>query len=580
MTTIPTLKESQTKGSKPGFALVLHTHIPWVLGHGNWPHGAVWLYEAAAETYIPLLDALNRLSDDGLRAGATIGITPVLAEQLTHPAFAPGFNEYLKVKIEAAIDDGRNFSKQSEDHYAYLADFWRSFYQDISNSFNERYNRDLVRGFRDLQDKGMIEIITSCATHGYLPLISNDPSVRAQVQTGVDVYRRHFGRDPVGFWLPECAYRPAYKWISPTDPECEPLDRVGVESILAEAEIRYFMVDTALLKGGKSVGVYLARFEGLRKLWEQFESEARIRPEREDLSPHRVYSVGGDSSQPVAVLTRDPQTGMQVWSGKHGYPGDGNYLEFHKKHFPGGHRYWRVTQADVDLHQKEPYYPEHVDSRVAENADHFVGLVEKSLQMEVAGSNSTAILCAPYDTELFGHWWFEGVKWLEQVWRKLAHSDVQPITGSEALERAGSVSSISLPEGSWGEGGFHQIWFNPDTEWCWKLIHNAESVMVDRVERFTSDERDTVRELLEAMGRELLLLQASDWTFVITTGSAPDYAEQRLRDHYSTFETLRRLLDKVTDGNDMDDEDKAELQRIRHSASLFHSIDTSLWKAE
>ncbi|MFH0765582.1 MAG: 1,4-alpha-glucan branching protein domain-containing protein [Calditrichota bacterium] len=566
------------KTPKPGFALVLHTHIPWVLGKGNWPHGAVWLYEAAAETYIPLLDTLSRLTAEGVRAGVTIGVTPILAEQLTHSNFAPGFREYLRMKIAAARDDQRAFQKEGEVHFCDLAKWWDDFYCELERSFCDNYQQNLINGFRRLQDQGAIEIITSCATHGYLPLLGEDAAIGAQVKTGVEVYRRYFGRDPIGFWLPECAYRPSYAWVSPTDPSQPPVVREGVERFLSQAGIRYFIIDTALLKGGKPQGVYLARFEGLRKLWEQFEAGSIQRPERSDLSPYQVYAIGSEADQPVAVLTRDPQTGLQVWSGRHGYPGDGNYLEFHKKRFPGGHRYWRITRSDADIGDKEAYFPEAVDARLEENATHFVQLLEDIL-ISPTDTPSAPVLGAPYDTELFGHWWFEGVRWLEKVWRKLADNPkVRPVTGSEALERAGEIPRISLPEGSWGEGGFHQIWFNPDTEWCWHLIHRAEKMMVERSRLGAEDQRGLVRELLAALGRELLLLEASDWPFVISTGSAPDYAEQRLREHYDVFMQIADIFDRAAAGQSLTPEDWESFRRIQDNADIFPSVGGELWK--
>jgi len=187
--------------------IVLHNHLPYVIGHGMWPHGMDWLNEAAAETYIPLIDMVDRLAADGIRAGITMGVTPVLSEQLADDRFRQAFSDYLQQKMESADEDAAAFESTGNQRKTNLARGWRSYYERISKLFNEVYDRDLLRQLRRLQDQGSIELITCAATHGYLPLLGNDECVRAQIMTGIDSYRRHFGREPRGIWLPECAYR-------------------------------------------------------------------------------------------------------------------------------------------------------------------------------------------------------------------------------------------------------------------------------------------------------------------------------------------------------------------------------------
>ena len=451
------------------FVLVLHTHLPYVIGHGRWPHGMDWLNEAASECYIPLLNIFNELKNDGINFKVTINISPVLAEQLTSKNFVDELLQYLDMKIKYAEQDEIEFIKTGRKNLASVAKFWREYYQNIKESFTDRYNQDLISAFRALQDSGHLEIITCAATHGYLPLLALDTSVQAQVKLGVKVYEKHFGRKPRGIWLPECAYRPGYRWKMPVKPENNfPIleyERKGVEEFLSENGIEFFIIDTATLRGGKTIGVYLERFEGLRKLWEQFESQVKYRPE-EEKSPYEIYLVssGKPEKKPVAVLTRDPKTGLQVWSGEWGYPGDGWYLDFHKKKFPSGLRYWRVTSSKADLADKLEYELDKVEARLEENSSHFVDLITTTLKEHFEKTNKIGVLTAPYDTELFGHWWFEGPRFLKKVFEKLNNSEfVKPATASEAIEKLNPSTVVSLPEGSWGEGGYHYIWLNKDT---------------------------------------------------------------------------------------------------------------------
>jgi len=229
------------------FTFVLHSHLPYVIGHGRWPHGMDWLNEATAESYIPLLKVFNRLAAQGLTSGVTLGITPILAEMLAAATFRREFGEYLDGKIQAARDDLGTFEKLGEAHFASLARMWEDHHRELLRAYREDFGEDLLKAFRGLMDQGILEIITSAATHGYLPLLGRDTAVQAQVKQGVAAYRRHFGRDPKGFWLPECAYRPRYRWVPPlSDLATEPVLRKGVEEFLSENGLDYFFIDSHL----------------------------------------------------------------------------------------------------------------------------------------------------------------------------------------------------------------------------------------------------------------------------------------------------------------------------------------------
>jgi len=458
---------------------VLHGHLPYVLAHGTWPHGSDMLFECAAESYLPLLQTFDRLAAEGVSAKVTMGITPVLAEQLADPDFKHQFSEYLELRARMAAENRDEFHKQKQHHFAELAETWHSHFLDVRTAFHDCYGGDLIAAFRRLQDDGRIEIISSCATHGYLPLLGSDQCIQGQVKQAVAAHRRHFGRPPRGFWLPECGYRPRYEWASPlagAGPQ-EPVLRKGVEEFLAESGIEYFIVDTATLMGGAAMGVYLERFAGLQHLWERSRASYRPGPVDVDKSPYEAYLVSSadEDRPPVAVFTRDERTGAQVWSGEHGYPGDGWYLDFHKKHFPGGHRYWRVTSSSSDLASKQPYEPHRAAERVPENADHFCDVVHEILTQHNDSRETYGIVCAPYDAELFGHWWFEGPEWLYRVLKGIdAHPAVDLVTCSEYLDRHTPAAAVALPESSWGQGGFHWIWLNDWTNWIWEHIYAAD----------------------------------------------------------------------------------------------------------
>ncbi len=561
------------------FTFVLHSHLPYVLGHGKWPHGTDWLNEAAAETYIPILLACDGLVKRGISPKLTIGISPVLCEQLAHDSFKSEFDEYLKQKIEAAGNDASEFHRTGQEDYHRLAHLWEDFYRQIQSKFRGDYNGDLISRFRDLQDGGHLEIITCGATHGYLPLLSQDVSCQVQIKQAVSSYNRHFGRKPKGIWLPECAYRPAYEWSPPVKVEglSESYKRKGVEEFLSENGLEYFFIDSSTLKGGKAIGVYIDRFDALKTLWSKFEEQYEPRSEDEEKTPLSVYLVGNKEGQkPVGVFTRHPDTSLQVWSGEWGYPGDGNYLDFHKKRFPGGHRYWKVTSPKSDLADKQIYDPDIIMGRLEENADHFTGLIHDSLIAYEKESGNQGILVAPFDAELFGHWWFEGPGFLQKVIEKLSVSEqVELCTAGEYLEKQKPTRIVSLPEGSWGEGGYHYIWINEWNQWTWKHIYEDELEMMKLAGRYNGA-GEIEKRIVRQAAREILLLSASDWQFLISTWAARDYAETRVAAHHDAFKRLSSMADRA---DNLSDGDLTYLMELEKRDDLFPDIDPN-WFAK
>ena len=148
--------------------LVLHGHIPDVLGHGTWPHGANWLYEAAAETYQPFLIAVERLLAAGIPFKATVGMTPVLSEQLADERFTRGFEDYLAQRTRAAREDEARLSASGDAQATSVAGFWSAFYEGLRSDFAGREG-GLTPSFHALAERGALEMIASAATHGFLP---------------------------------------------------------------------------------------------------------------------------------------------------------------------------------------------------------------------------------------------------------------------------------------------------------------------------------------------------------------------------------------------------------------------------
>jgi 1,4-alpha-glucan branching enzyme len=237
-----------------------------------------------------------------------------------------------------------------------------------------------------------------------------------------------------------------------------------------------------------------------------------------------------------------------VWSREVGYPGDGWYLEFHKKHFPGGVRYWRVTDPRSDLGAKHVYVPQTAAESIVRHTAHFTQLVGQVLDAEAQRSARPPVTCNPYDTELFGHWWFEGPEFLAGVMRRLPDEGISLQTLGGYLAQHPPVEAITLLEGSWGEGGDHRVWLNRDTEWTWDRLYAAEEEFWTLAGGIRWDDRPEVGRVMAQLARELLLLQASDWQFLITTWAARNYAETRFSEHYGHFTRLSGLLRQLSEG--------------------------------
>ena len=555
------------------FSFVLHSHLPYVLSHGQWPHGTDWIHEATLGCYLPLIRALRALTGQGITPNITLGVTPVLAEQLADPEFLDEFAEYLDNRLGFAEKNRKEFGETGRERMAKLAEYWIDWHREIRSFWQDELSRDIIGAFKKLQDEGDLEIITCGATHGYFPLLSTDASIRFQVAQGVLTYRKHFGKDPKGIWLPECAYRPSYEWSPPVG-EGQPRLRPGVEEILHDYGIQYFITDSHLLKGGKAIGTYLDRFDALKKLWSRYEAGAKDREEDEERSTLETYWVASKEGQEkvAAIFTRDPDTALTVWSAEVGFPGDGWYLDFHKKHFPGGLKYWRVTKAKSDLADKKLYEPERVEARLIENAEHFAKLVKARLAAHQAETGRPGHITAPFDTELFGHWWFEGPRFLQKVLERLSQDpEVELMSCGQRLAEYPPRRVISLPEGSWGQGGFHWIWLNEDTEWTWPHVYKCEAKMLELKELAKGAEGD-LKEVVDQAARELLLLEASDWQFLISTWSARDYAEMRFSNHVSDFMRLAELAQKLAGGEAMSDAERKFLTTCQSRDRLFPKL--------
>ncbi len=492
------------------FALILHAHLPFVRHpeHEDFLEED-WLFEAITETYLPLIRLMRRLLDDAVPFQLTMSYTPTLGAMLRDELLQERYLRHLDRLIALARQEIERHQHQPQ--LRELGEFYEEFFTAARAFFDEVLQRDIVGALRELQESGCLEIIASAATHGFLPLLQDFPEAqRAQVRIGCDSYREMFGRDPAGFWLPECGYSS------------------GLDSILQEANIRWFVVDTHGLMFGNP------------------------RPRYALFAP--TYTPAGP-----AAFARDRESSREVWSAEAGYPGDPVYRDFYRdvgfdrsaaelsafvrpegvRKF-SGIKYHRVSGPT----EEKEFYDR--ASALAAADEHARDFFEKRRTrfLELSEMDFDPIVVSPFDAELFGHWWFEGPRFLESFIRLAAEKpeDFRLTTPGEFLKAHPSQQIVRLNPSSWGENGFNSVWLDETNAWIYPHLHAATRRMTEiaRAHRDTSD-HVTERALRQA-ARELLLAQSSDWAFLLKNQTAPEYAAGRTREHLLRFKRLYEAL--------------------------------------
>jgi len=498
---------------KGNVTLVLHAHLPY-LRHPEYDNFLEedWYFEAVTETYLPILDTLEGLTGDNVDFRLTISISPTLASMMLDPLLQDRYLKHINRLIELTGHEIERTRGQSEFHE--LAWMYHHRFQHSRYLFEECYGKNLVSAFKKFQDAGVLEIMTCAATHGFLPLMSEHPwAVRGQILTARDHYIKCFGRPPRGIWLPECAYF------------------TGLENFLQEAEIRYFILDSHGLLYGEP------------------------RPRYGVYAP--VFTPAG-----VAAFGRDTESSKQVWSAEEGYPGDYEYREFYRdvgfdldinyirpyinpdgiRKFTGI-KYYKITGRTK---HKQPYRRQAALEKAAIHASNFMFNRERQVEHLFGVLGRKPHILAPYDAELFGHWWFEGPEWLNYLLRKTAfdQNTYAFITPSEYLAENPTQQIQRPAPSSWGNKGYYEVWLEGSNAWIYNHLHMAELRIRELAREHYGRDPISDRAVKQAI-RELLLAQASDWAFIMKTGTAVNYAVKRIKEHLLRF---NRLYSQIKSG--------------------------------
>jgi 1,4-alpha-glucan branching enzyme len=441
--------------------------------------------------------------DDSVPFKLTISLTPTLCTMLQDQLLRERYVRHLDLLIDLTARERKRNRKHPQ--LRELADFYSKMFREIRAFFVDECRHDLLEVFRNLRETGTLEIIASAATHGSLPILQQQApqAARAQILIGRDVYVDLFRAGPSGFWLPECAYAP------------------GLEAILQEANIRWFVLDAHGLLFGKP------------------------RPCRSIYAP--CYTPAGP-----AAFARDRDSSRQVWSAQEGYPGDPAYREFYRdigfdlpmEHLGpvargsrkfSGVKYHRITGRGDE---KQLYDRAAAENAAAKHASHFLEQRRQQIR-EISEFGLDPVVVVPFDAELFGHWWFEGPRFLERFIRQVAaQRDFSLITPSEYLAAHPTQQIVEPAASTWGENGHLAVWLDPSNAWIYPHLQVAAQRMSEAARSHAENCSPLADRLLKQLARELLLAEASDWAFLMKTGTAQDYATKRTIDHLARFDRL------------------------------------------
>ncbi|RME69173.1 MAG: DUF1957 domain-containing protein [Verrucomicrobia bacterium] len=493
-------------------AFVLHAHLPFVR-HPEFDRFLEerWLFEAITETYLPLLRSWRRMAEEGIQFRLTLSLSPSLRAMLEDPLLQARYRSHLDDLL--VLCDKERERLRSDAHMARLADWYAHFFREQRDLFDACDGR-LALAFRDLHHRGVIELATCAVTHGLLPLLASQPqTVEAQIATGLDYFESVMDFRARGLWLPECGWFP------------------GLDEVLRRHGIDYFFTE--------SIGV-------------------------EHASSRPVYGVHAPifTERDVAAFARDQGITREVWSADAGFPGDPVYREFYhdighdldwdyiRPHMPGnvrcdtGIKYFRITGKTA---WKQPYDPEAARERAAQHAAQFVFTRASQVDYLAPGMKVPPVITAPFDAELFGHWWFEGPLWLDYVVRKSVfdQTSFSLVTPGDYLDRHPVHQRATPACSTWGRGGYLDYWLNGRTDWIFADLKRCGSRMIRLARKFsaTPPPDALTRRALNQCVRELLLAQASDWPFIISGGTAEAYAARRVRDHVRRFHTLAESIE-------------------------------------
>jgi 1,4-alpha-glucan branching enzyme len=410
-------------------------------------------------------------------APITLGLTPVLCDQLEALRGESGgrFLDFMDgMRAEIHAEDAAGLERGGEYELAVEVRRAAGDFSTAAQRFRD-LGGDVLGEIERLARTGPLELWTGAATHAVLPMLATDAGVRLQVSTGIQSHERRFGAWSGGFWLPECAYRPR------------------LERDLAQYGVSAFCVDQTEPLGLGSL---------------------------DQLEP--IATEAG----PVAVPI-DWEIVSLVWDGENSYPAHPAYRDYHGRTVHDL-KPWNVGG--------QPYRHYEALVQARRHARDFVERVIARLDAYRAERGRPGLCCFALDTELLGHWWYEGMHWLGFVIDEARLHGLDLATLPDALERHEPVRR-SIEPSTWGRPKDLSTWDHPRVADIAFAQRGAELRTIAAASRARSGDP-----ALEHAARELLAVQASDWAFQVTYDLAGDYPRRRVSDHVEGLDAALAAL--------------------------------------
>ena len=520
----------QRKNVLGQIAIVLHAHLPYVRKNEKNSLEEDWLFQAILECYIPLLQAIeSSKKENPLNTRLTISLSPTLLSLLGNKKIQKTFPCWIRTRNNFLSELPQNEKNASAFLIKHLNDKFL-YWQECSGN--------LIEKFRVLNNSGNLDILTCAATHGYLPILRENPeTVKGQINTAIRSHHNIFGTKPLGIWLPECAY---YE---------------NLDEILFNSGIRYAILD--------GHGVLNA-------------------------TPRPRYGVYAPicSKKGVAFFGRDSESTLPVWSAKDGFPGNNVYREFHKDlgwelpisklqkkgistKRPLGLKFHKITNENFPLGEKEFYVESEAIKKAAEHADDYLLARSRQLEKLTLSSSFKPLLVAPFDAELFGHWWYEGPLFIENILKNSNKYSIKLTNLREFLVQKPNLQICDPSPSSWGQGGYHKYWINDANSWIVPEITKAGSTFVKLCSKKFNN--DLTTRLFNQLARELLLSESSDWSFILRAGTTTELAKERIERHLFRF---WKLVEMIKNDSKID---LKFLEDIEEEDNLFNEIDLDDW---
>ncbi len=467
-------------------------------------------FNAISSTYLPLLRSCTALETEGIPFRLAIAFSPALCEMFADPLLQSRYVDTLDRSIEFALSELDRCADSQANRELVKAHLDQL--QLNRRDFVEIYEKNILRKFDYFASRGYLEILATAATACFFPLYADIPeAINAQIETGLVTYRKHFTTSPAGFWLPALGFTP------------------GLENILKAYGFQYTIVEGhGLLFASPPAehGIFgpswcpngfiaYGRSRAAEQTITSAENGYMYRPEFLDTDRDIGFELDEKALLPLFDVARGRRiTGFQYHAWGSGVRAEQPFYSISAAHA-------QLVECAADF----------LESRGGQ-------LVKASQALEGA---PVSLVCA-FPAALLGQQWFEGVLWLETLYRQAAlRTDITFATfNPPKLPPANAQRTVPFFS-SWLPDGYADEMLTNANDWMYPYIRKATLRMIDLAERFP-DDTGLKERALNMAAREILLAQSSDWPLLMREGSDIEYGRRRFEESVRAFTVVYESL--------------------------------------